>query len=52
VAFWVALANPVRRVQRESAFHKTLIWFAPGISLNALIETGVEIDRFRPNPAK
>jgi hypothetical protein len=58
VASWVALASRVRRVQRESAFRKTLIC-APAISLNArsepfppLIETGVEFDWFRPNPAK
>ena len=31
---WVALANPVPRVQRESAFHKPQDWFGPGISLD------------------
>ena len=31
---WVALANPVPRVQRESAFHKPPDWFGPGISLD------------------
>ena len=31
---WVALANPVPRVQRESAFYKTLDWFGPGISFD------------------
>ena len=31
---WVALANPVPLVQRESAFHKSPGWFGPGISLD------------------
>jgi hypothetical protein len=31
---WVALANPVPFVQRESAFHKPPDWFGPGISLD------------------
>ena len=31
---WVALANTVPHVQRESAFHKPQDWFGPGISLD------------------
>ena len=31
---WVALANPIPLVQRESAFHKSPGWFGPGISLD------------------
>ena len=31
---WVALANQVPLVQRESAFHKPPDWFGPGISLD------------------
>lgn len=50
---WVALANPVPRVQRESAPHKPPDWFGPGISLDPrssnspVGETGVEFDRLR-----
>jgi hypothetical protein len=57
VDFWVALIDPVGRVQHESAFHKSGLVRAGNKSRSPLLEFPVlrdrrRVDRLRPNPAK
>jgi hypothetical protein len=58
VDLWVALINPVARVQHESAFRKIPDWFGPEITLDPrssnfpCCETGVESTGFVRIPRK
>jgi hypothetical protein len=57
VDFWVALTDPVGRVQHESAFHKSGLVRAGNKSRSPLLEFPVlrdrrRVDRLRPNPEK